>query len=80
MKEKTQYERFVELSENGSDIQLFFDNDKIGGVDFEVDNGVYKWTVYYDGKEEYFDNIEDAWDCPLFDGLSPRQLKEKGYF
>ncbi len=77
---KDQWFRYMELSDNNcADIQIYFDDGTIGGLDFESNDGInYKWLLYYKRKELEFSDIDEAWVYPLFNGLSLKELKEKG--
>ena len=78
---KDQWDRYMELSNNNcADIQIYFDDGTRGGLDFEADNGIFKWLLYYNGTEIEFSDIDKAWNYPVFNGLSLEDLKEKGKF
>lgn len=70
----------MDLGDNHiTDIQMLFDDDTMGGLDFESDDGInYKRLLYYRGKDIEFSDIDEAWIYPIFNGLSLKDLKEKG--
>lgn len=80
MAEKEQWFRYMELSNNNcADIQIYFDDGTIGGLDFSSDDAIhYNWLLYYNGEEIEFSDIDEAWVYPIFNGLSLKDLKEKG--
>lgn len=79
---KDQWFRYMELGDNHiTDIQILFDDGTMGGLDFESKDGInYKWLLYYKGKEIEFSDIDEAWVYPIFNGLSLKELKERGMF
>ena len=80
MAEKEQYPRYLELTDGHcADIQIYFDDGTIGGLDFSSDDAIhYKWLLYYNGTEIEFSDIDKAWVYPIFNGLSLKDLKERG--
>lgn len=49
-------------------------------MDFEAHDFVFTWLLYYKGEEIEFSDIDEAWVCPIFNGLSLKDLKEKDMF
>jgi hypothetical protein len=80
MAEKHQWDRYLELNDNNiTDIQLDFDDGTGGGLDFESSDAIhYKWLLYYNGTEIEFSDVDEAWVYPIFNGLSLKDLKERG--
>ena len=79
MAKKEQYPRYLELNDNNIvDIQIWFNDDTQGGLDFSSEDAIhYKWLLYYNGNEIEFSDIDEAWVYPIFNGLSMKDLKEK---
>ena len=82
MAKKEQYPRYLELNDNNIvDIQIWFNDDTQGGLDFSSEDAIhYKWLLYYNGNEIEFSDIDEAWVYPIFNGLSLKDLKERGEF
>lgn len=75
-----QLERYEELTGGVGEIFIIFDDNSKGGLDFEVDNCVFTWFLYYENKELLFKDIDKAWVYPIFHGFSLKDLKKKGMF
>ncbi len=78
---KDQWDRYMELNDNRiTDIQILFDDGTGGGLDFEAHDFNFTWLLYYNGEEIEFSDIDEAWNYPLFNGLSLKDLKERDMF
>lgn len=75
-----QLERYEEWTGVVGEVFIIFDDNSKGGLDFEVENRVFAWILWYKDQEKTFNDIDEAWVCSFFDGLSLKDLKEKGEF